>query len=596
MKQKSLLKTMLLLCALIAGSSSVWADNQTKVVNFENDLATYTEWSFTDLTCTTGETIGSGNSAVTTNPHGGSYFAKTSLSSGSWAVTKSKIATPISLVCYYTKCTTNTNASSLFKIQVSSDGSEWTDVSSGKTMNNVTGGTWEELSADLSKYSDVYVRVYYKGTTAIRALDDITLTYDPGVIVNVAGVSLNKNSTSIVEGQTETLTATISPNDATDQIVNWTSSEESVATVSDGVVTAVSPGTSTITVTTNDGGFTATCEVTVTAKPAVAVTFDLSTNIFSFPEGSSKKTTASNNYTYGGYTINLAGGGSGNGYYWNTDGYFIMGKSGCALTFPAFPFNVSKIKVYGTSGASTGVKQNIFVGETAVSTETTGAKDVVNEYEIAAGYQAAGNVYVLKVTSNHNTQISKIEIIGYVNATIAASGYSTIAKACGLDFSQATPAGLEAYVASAVTASGVTLSPITAAPKNTGVILKGAAGTEYTIPVKEGAAAVGTNYLKAAVSAYNCAANEVYILKGGKFCKVTAASTVPAGKAYLLASDVPASAPELEFNFGGTTGINSVDSGQVTVNSSEVYNLAGQRVAQPSKGLYIVNGKKVVIK
>jgi hypothetical protein len=66
----------------------VWADNQTKVVNFESELATYTDWEFTDLTRTEGETIGSGNSAVTTNPHGGDYFVKTSLSSGSWAVTK----------------------------------------------------------------------------------------------------------------------------------------------------------------------------------------------------------------------------------------------------------------------------------------------------------------------------------------------------------------------------------------------------------------------------------------------------------------------------------------------------------------------------
>ena len=186
--------------------------------------------------------------------------------------------------------------------------------------------------------------------------------------------------------------------------------------------------------------------------------------------------------------------------------------------------------------------------------------------------------------------------VSSVSVTIAASGYSSLASAYGLNFAGATPAGLEAYVASAITAGGVTLNAVTEAPASTGVILKGTPGETYNIPVKADAAAVGTNYLHAAVAAYNCAANEVYILKGGKFCKVTAASTVPAGKAYLLASDVPASAPELEFNFGGTTGIKSVDSGQLTVDSSEVYNLAGQRVAQPTKGLYIVNGRKVVIK
>ena len=180
--------------------------------------------------------------------------------------------------------------------------------------------------------------------------------------------------------------------------------------------------------------------------------------------------------------------------------------------------------------------------------------------------------------------------------TIASSGYSTLATTCGLDFANATPAGLEAYVASAVTASSVTLTAVNEAPASTGVILKGTAGETYTIPVKAGAAAVGTNKLQAAVSAYDCKANEVYILQGGQFHLVNAASTVPAGKAYLLASDV-AGAPEyLGFDFGGTTGIKSVDNGQLTVDSSEVYNLAGQRVAQPTKGLYIVNGKKVIIK
>ena len=129
-----------------------------------------------------------------------------------------------------------------------------------------------------------------------------------------------------------------------------------------------------------------------------------------FPSGSSNKTTASNNYT-NGITINLAGGGSGNGYYFNTDGYLMMGKSGCTLTFPAFSFTTTKIVVVGRSGASGAVKQNIYVGSTAVSTETTGATGT-NTYNINSSYQAAGNVYKLQVTSAHNTQITSIEIWG----------------------------------------------------------------------------------------------------------------------------------------------------------------------------------------
>ena len=71
---------------------------------------------------------------------------------------------------------------------------------------------------------------------------------------------------------------------------------------------------------------------------------------------------------------------------------------------------MEKIEVTGTGGASTAVKQNVFVGETAVSEETTGMKGVTQAYSIAEAYQKAGNVYTIQVTSNHNTQIKKIMI------------------------------------------------------------------------------------------------------------------------------------------------------------------------------------------
>ena len=84
----------------------------------------------------------------------------------------------------------------------------------------------------------------------------------------VESVSLNKSETTLVEDDTETLVATVSPATAADKSVTWTSSDETVATVDQtGKVTAVKEGTATITVTTTDGGKTATCAVTVTPKP-----------------------------------------------------------------------------------------------------------------------------------------------------------------------------------------------------------------------------------------------------------------------------------------------------------------------------------------
>ena len=81
--------------------------------------------------------------------------------------------------------------------------------------------------------------------------------------VAVTGVTLNKSSMELQVGQSETLTATIAPENATNKTVTWTSSDPSVATVANGTVTAVKAGTATITVTTVDGGKTESCKVTV---------------------------------------------------------------------------------------------------------------------------------------------------------------------------------------------------------------------------------------------------------------------------------------------------------------------------------------------
>lgn len=142
---------------------------------------------------------------------------------------------------------------------------------------------------------------------------------------------------------------------------------------------------------------------------AQEVTFDFtaddpSTNPWGLP---TSYVTAAASYTNNGYTISF--GESSNGHKQNA-GYLIFGKQGATLSLPAFSFDVERIDVIGTSGASASVQQNIFVGDNAVSTATTGAKDVTNMYSIPADKQAAGIIYTLKILSNHNTQVSKILI------------------------------------------------------------------------------------------------------------------------------------------------------------------------------------------
>ena len=93
--------------------------------------------------------------------------------------------------------------------------------------------------------------------------------YDGTYVIPVTGVSLDESSITLDVGGNQTLTATVTPEDATNKKVCWSSDNEAVATVSeDGVVTAVAGGTAVITATTHDGLFTATCTVTVNAPDA----------------------------------------------------------------------------------------------------------------------------------------------------------------------------------------------------------------------------------------------------------------------------------------------------------------------------------------
>ncbi|MBR5217562.1 MAG: Ig-like domain-containing protein [Oscillospiraceae bacterium] len=98
--------------------------------------------------------------------------------------------------------------------------------------------------------------------------NDYVVDDNGGVITvnSVTGVALNKTTLALTNGAKETLTATVTPDNATNPAVVWTSSNEAVATVdANGVVTAVGLGNATITVTTVDGDFTASCAVTVAA-------------------------------------------------------------------------------------------------------------------------------------------------------------------------------------------------------------------------------------------------------------------------------------------------------------------------------------------
>jgi len=121
----------------------------------------------------------------------------------------------------------------------------------------------------------------YTATIAVRGSQvesksfDVSFTVKPVPVVPVTAILLNKQSTIIAIDASETLKATVVPDNATNKAVTWSSSSATIAAVDqNGTVTAKSAGTATITVRTQDGGFTATCTVTVPEAPRYGVALD----------------------------------------------------------------------------------------------------------------------------------------------------------------------------------------------------------------------------------------------------------------------------------------------------------------------------------
>lgn len=113
--------------------------------------------------------------------------------------------------------------------------------------------------------STVKIRATSKDNSSVYAEKSVTVTYKIAS-VSVTGVSLSKSVVFLAVGESETLVATVAPERATDRSVTWESSNKNVATVNqNGTVKAVAAGSAVIGVRTNDGGFTARCNLTVAA-------------------------------------------------------------------------------------------------------------------------------------------------------------------------------------------------------------------------------------------------------------------------------------------------------------------------------------------
>ncbi len=227
----------------------------------------------------------------------------------------------------------------------------------------------------------------------------------------------------------------------------------------------------------------------------------------------------------------------------------------------------------------------------------TGTVELVSE----TWYTLAKDADKLKLVNQVNTNGKKanyldVKIIS-INTSITAT---TLVSTKALDF---TGTDVNAYIATGTNETSVVMEQKYKIPANTPVYITATTGGYYTIPLLEGDADdVRENKLMAGANAKIASdATYTYYVYGVKsgvagFYKVSASGiTVPTGKAYLQ-TDTPTTARDfLDFTFGEqtTTAINAIEQQRT---DGVFYNMAGQRIQNPTRGLYIVNGKKVIIK
>ena len=297
-----------------------------------------------------------------------------------------------------------------------------------------------------------------------------------------------------------------------------------------------------------------------------------------------------------------------------------VGYTDDKVVFTTLPKGKYKIYVRFYSPTSAGGQAIVYAGNRLIVNEKVGnanATDLNKEFVLAketnqiafgpGGYTSAFDyVYIQSLGEATSEELEAAEAadhaVDFVSATIGATGYASFSSDYALDFSGVTE--LTAWKATACDGTKVTLEQVTGTvAAKTGLILKGASAE---IPVVASGDDATGNLLQAVsedmdIKKSATGTNYVLAKQSGNvvFAPITSdenSASVNKGQAFLyVAADVEAPYLQLVFADSETTGINDVISKTADVRCG-VYNLNGQRVAQPTKGLYIVNGKKVIVK
>jgi hypothetical protein len=240
-------------------------------------------------------------------------------------------------------------------------------------------------------------------------------------------------------------------------------------------------------------------------------------------------------------------------------------------------------------------------GDIIVANVDYAACDMVNATYSKYSY---GNRHAYEVTADGDIELAFMKVnastmdylygiyayrtVTSVPATITSAGYATFSSA----YPVSIPDGVEAYAVKYTGGNTVSLNQVEAVPANTGVVLKAAEGV-YNLPVVASADPIDTD-LNISDGSVTGDESTIYVLGDGKngvgFYWLKSGNTLEAGKAYLL---IGGSARGF-IGLDGATGINEVNVNKAAVaKTGKIYNLNGQIVSKPSKGLFIVDGKVV---
>ncbi len=418
------------------------------------------------------------------------------------------------------------------------------------------------------------------------------------------GLEYETSSQNVYVGQVLSAPTLTNPNNL---VVTFSSNDETIATVdANGNVTGVAKGSTTITAffEGNDDYAAGSATYTITVReplPNGTLIYEGVSGYNGTTDSGTVLIPASNNLdsdewdsftkVYPGKVISgdenghLKFGSSSDPGTATTKAIALKGNG--KLTY--------KVQRYDSSNAG---QLNISVtGATASGdVSVSGTAEWVEKTVYLTGGE--GEVVITFATTSENKRIRVDDILLVIeDVTIPVTkDYISYASPYALDFSAVE--GLEALVVTKINETSVSTEAVTTVPAGEGVILhRTGTATSFNVPVAATATAHAANKLVGVLEATEIGGNGTdYVLKDGKFVLANA-GTLAAGKAYLQVKKDANAAPALTIGYGdeGTTGIRSIDNGQLTIDNV-YYDLSGRRVAEPTKGVYIVNGKKVVIK